>query len=458
MRTHNTFTCAAVAIIAAAAMSPALAIPTIDGTADAEYGAARSTQNTKTHFGDSTVGDLIVTGGGSELDQIFATVANGRLYVTVAGNLQNEFQKLEVYIDSVAGGVNTLSGANLPTGVDPFSGGGGALQRQNGLTFDAGFNADYYLTFTHGGENLNGLGFWALTAHYADLTQTTAGEVVAAGMQLAPQGMPRVLRGPLRPDFNSDFDVDGDDFLIWQRGLGTTPADKPIGDADDNDVVDGADLTIWRDRFADERTLADFSFNPFNGGPSTSSLLGPALPNLAQGELIDKNYVTANGLLAAELAFANAANRNMENTIDLEMALNNSNTAGVEEGVAVPWATAGNPGSVITGIEFSIPLAEIGNPTGDIKITSFVNNNEHNYASNQFSGVGIIDANLGGNGFGGSTPANDLSGVDLTDFAGDQFVTIGTPATVAGAPVPEPGSAVLVGIALAAGLRVLRRP
>jgi hypothetical protein len=49
-------------------------------------------------------------------------------------------------------------------------------------------------------------------------------------------------------DFDGDDDVDGNDFLIWQRnvGDGTTQAE---GDANGDDVVDGADLAAWEGAF-----------------------------------------------------------------------------------------------------------------------------------------------------------------------------------------------------------------
>jgi hypothetical protein len=52
-------------------------------------------------------------------------------------------------------------------------------------------------------------------------------------------------------DFNNDGTVDGDDFLIWQRGLGSPAGagDKSTGDANGDLAVNGLDLQIWRDHY-----------------------------------------------------------------------------------------------------------------------------------------------------------------------------------------------------------------
>jgi hypothetical protein len=52
--------------------------------------------------------------------------------------------------------------------------------------------------------------------------------------------------GPPSADFDMDGDVDGRDFLAWQRGYGA--ADPIFGDGDANydGVVDGADLAVWQ--------------------------------------------------------------------------------------------------------------------------------------------------------------------------------------------------------------------
>jgi hypothetical protein len=51
-------------------------------------------------------------------------------------------------------------------------------------------------------------------------------------------------------DFDADGDIDGLDFLIWQRGLGLTgQASGSTGDADADGDVDGHDLDVWRANF-----------------------------------------------------------------------------------------------------------------------------------------------------------------------------------------------------------------
>src|SRR5262245_20243141 len=225
-------------------LAAATAQPTIDGKAGASdgYGAALSVQNTNTQFGNAMNGDPVNGGGGSEIDQVFGRVSNGRLYVMVAGNLETNFNKMEVFIDSKTGGVNSIDGAALPAGVDAFCCGGigttsGALQRMNGLAFDTGFNADYLVTMSNGYETVNptmpdAVGFWAISAHYADLTNGTNGAVVSAGMQLAHRGLPNVLRFP--GDYNKNGSVDTADYVMWRNTEGQAVPRGTGADANGN--------------------------------------------------------------------------------------------------------------------------------------------------------------------------------------------------------------------------------
>ncbi len=149
--------------------SAALAQPTIDGTRDGDYGTPIVVQNTPTGFGDSNLGQVGFANG-SELDAAYAYVdmTNQVLYLMLTGNLESNFNKLEIFFDTVAGGQNRLRGDN--SGVD-F----GGLNRMgddgsgNGLIFDAGFEADYWIGVTGGG------GPYALYANWAQLLTNGGG-------------------------------------------------------------------------------------------------------------------------------------------------------------------------------------------------------------------------------------------------------------------------------------------
>lgn len=49
-------------------------------------------------------------------------------------------------------------------------------------------------------------------------------------------------------DFDGHGDVDGADFLTWQRGLGTAGG-LTQGNANGDNIINGADLAIWRSQF-----------------------------------------------------------------------------------------------------------------------------------------------------------------------------------------------------------------
>jgi hypothetical protein len=57
-----------------------------------------------------------------------------------------------------------------------------------------------------------------------------------------------ILLRPPSADFDLDLDIDGSDFLTWQRGFGQAGA-LSDGDADGSSFVDTADLEIWEQQF-----------------------------------------------------------------------------------------------------------------------------------------------------------------------------------------------------------------
>ncbi len=54
---------------------------------------------------------------------------------------------------------------------------------------------------------------------------------------------------PESADFDNDGDIDGADFLAWQRGFGSSTPAQSDGDANNDGNVDGDDLDIWQSQF-----------------------------------------------------------------------------------------------------------------------------------------------------------------------------------------------------------------
>ena len=134
-------------LIAVAALGLAAAgahAQVVDGTVDASYGAAKFVQNTATGFGDNNNADALAANG-SEIDNVFAYVAGGNLNVFVGGNVQTNFNKVQLLIDSQAGGQTTLDASGTTNN--------GQFNALTGLTLDTGFTADYFLNFNGGTAN-----------------------------------------------------------------------------------------------------------------------------------------------------------------------------------------------------------------------------------------------------------------------------------------------------------------
>jgi hypothetical protein len=127
--------------ISGAATFAAQAI-TVDGTLDGAYGSPLATQTINTGFGDSTIGDGS-SSGGSELDAAYGLVSGGNLYLFFSGNLEQNFNHLNVFIADGRSGQNTLSGLT------------GSLAPMNGSVFSPGFSATYALDI-NGGNGANG--------------------------------------------------------------------------------------------------------------------------------------------------------------------------------------------------------------------------------------------------------------------------------------------------------------
>jgi len=126
--------------------------PTVDGQLDTSYGAfiPGSLQTCGTGFGNNSVATAVggINGtGGSEIDAVYAVVSGTNLHIFVAGNVEANFNKLHILLDTVSGdGQNKLTGnPNGPARLSDNDGSGA------GLTFDAGFEPDFWLNINGGG-------------------------------------------------------------------------------------------------------------------------------------------------------------------------------------------------------------------------------------------------------------------------------------------------------------------
>jgi hypothetical protein len=156
---------------AASAVAAVLtAAPIVDGTRDAQYGPALAVQSTGTSFGNNT-NPAVNQNNGSELDAGYGVVDGGNLYIFLAGNMETNFNKLDIFIDSRAGGQNRLRGDNPDVdfnGLNRMGDDGSG----NGMTFDAGFESDYFVTTTGGGGP---------TEFFANFAETNTGGGGAGG-------------------------------------------------------------------------------------------------------------------------------------------------------------------------------------------------------------------------------------------------------------------------------------
>lgn len=166
------FTAAKVQVCSTLALA-SLALPqvassaVVDGFRDVSYGSALAVQTVQTGFGDAN------PNGGSEWNAAYGKIEAGRLYLMLTGNLEANFNKLEIFIDSKAGGQSVFDSSG--------NDGAGAM---DGLVFDAGFTADYHLIARRGNDSGNDrfdLDFANLGAQSASGYGDILGGTVGAG-------------------------------------------------------------------------------------------------------------------------------------------------------------------------------------------------------------------------------------------------------------------------------------
>jgi hypothetical protein len=153
------------------------------------------------------------------------TMSAGSIYLEIAGNTESLYDHLVVDGALTAGGTLDVALLNYsPVAGDSFD-----LLDFGSL--DGSFNV-----------MLPGLDL-GLAWDASDFTTTGVLSVVADIVENA--------------DFDGDGDVDGRDFLIWQRGFGLNEQeDSSLGDANGDGDINGIDLAIWETQFAELGVIA----------------------------------------------------------------------------------------------------------------------------------------------------------------------------------------------------------
>jgi len=105
-------------------------LPIVDGFKDGIYGSHVSLQTVQTNFGDNA----------NELNAAYARVVDGKLYLMLTGNLGDNFNKLEIFIDSTDAITDNLffSAENDGAGV------------MDNMVFDTAFTPEYHLIVRRG--------------------------------------------------------------------------------------------------------------------------------------------------------------------------------------------------------------------------------------------------------------------------------------------------------------------
>ena len=204
---------------------------------------------------DGFLGDYWGSYGAAGFDDFFANggPANGHasLYADTAGNsggiyqksilgnagTQYEFDLTDVRIESNANG-------DFQFGFEYYAADDITKLGESLMPLDISTTGDG-LSFSTTGIAVPGTVYVRPIVSY-DNVLTTATE---SGVFIFDASMTELAPTPMGDaDFDGDGDVDGNDFLIWQRGFGTGTT-MAQGDANNSGTVDGADLAVWQGQY-----------------------------------------------------------------------------------------------------------------------------------------------------------------------------------------------------------------
>ena len=110
------------------------------------YGAALAVQTNETSFGDNL----------SELDAGYGFISGGQLHLAITGQVESNFNKMEIFIDAAAGGQSVFASA-----------GNDGASNMDGLVFDTAFTPETHIIVRNGFDG--GLGQNKFDLDFANL-------------------------------------------------------------------------------------------------------------------------------------------------------------------------------------------------------------------------------------------------------------------------------------------------
>jgi hypothetical protein len=148
-------------------------------------------------------------------------------------------------IRSTSGALNSAGWTSLDDGEggDPVGTGWDEAVSSNANVLSEG-NLTSQLSLAAGGSASLGAGYAIGGAQDISFSYAAPGDATLRG------GFVKfVTGGGSDADYDNDADVDGNDFLLWQRQFGATVPAGTGADGNGNGLVDAADLSLWKAQF-----------------------------------------------------------------------------------------------------------------------------------------------------------------------------------------------------------------
>ena len=119
-------------------------------------------------------------------------------------------------------------------------------------------------------------------------------------------------------DFDSDGDIDGTDFLSWQRGFGKANAVRADGNSDDDTDVDASDLAAWATTFGSLNESPLLVATIDNNPPAATP---PSLIDVAMALVPSSNKSNEESSFVTELAAIELLSTTHRNTAQPTIAM-----------------------------------------------------------------------------------------------------------------------------------------